>query len=592
MTEQSTFLNQAPAEPPVLPDDESTEGPTLGWVRPPSTPRTEGVGDPVVVEMGWGKLIFAHTFESADELVETICDEGPRRRHVAFYVRDPHVLVSLAPHRLFLDPSHTFRLRQANYSPDPELPKRYGLRVRRATSEEDAAAINRIYESRRMVQAKPEFVTALEDDAAVRFVVAEDLATGEIVGSAAGVDHVRAFGDPEQGTSIWSVAADPQYSGRGVGRTLVQHLVEHYRRLGRAYVDLSVMHDNERAIQIYQSIGFERVAVFCVKHKNAINEPLFVPSPPEARLNPYARIIIDEARHRGIRVEVLDEEANYFALTLGGRRIVCRESLSELTSAIAMSRCDDKRVTLRLLKEAGLSVPAQQLAGPAEQNLAFLKQHKRLVVKPARGEQGRGISVDLRTADELDQAIARAREECQDVVLEQFCDGMDLRVIVIGFKVVAAAVRKPAEVVGDGRSTVAELIERQSRRRMAVTGGESRIPMDAETERCVRAAGVAMDTVLPDGQVLRVRKTANLHTGGTIHDVTAQLHPTLVEAAERAARAIDIPVTGLDFLAPKVDGADYVIIEANERPGLANHEPQPTAKRFVDLLFPQTEGNA
>jgi D-alanine-D-alanine ligase-like ATP-grasp enzyme len=85
-----------------------------------------------------------------------------------------------------------------------------------------------------------------------------------------------------------------------------------------------------------------------------------------------------------------------------------------------------------------------------------------------------------------------------------------------------------------------------------------------------------------------VRRTANLHTGGTIHDVTGQLHPTLRLAAEQASRVLDIPVTGLDFLVPAVDGPDYVIVEANERPGLANHEPQPTAQRFVDLLFPTT----
>ena len=87
-----------------------------------------------------------------------------------------------------------------------------------------------------------------------------------------------------------------------------------------------------------------------------------------------------------------------------------------------------------------------------------------------------------------------------------------------------------------------------------------------------------------------MRKTANLHTGGTIHDVTARLHPALRRAAIEAAAAIDIPVTGLDFIVPDPGGPDYAIIEANERPGLANHEPQPTAERFVDLLFPSTAG--
>ena len=97
-----------------------------------------------------------------------------------------------------------------------------------------------------------------------------------------------------------------------------------------------------------------------------------------------------------------------------------------------------------------------------------------------------------------------------------------------------------------------------------------------------------MTDVLPVGEELEVRRTANLHTGGTIHDVTASLHPALVTAAVRASRALDIPVTGLDFLVPDVAGPDHVLIEANERPGLANHSPQPTAERFVDLLFPET----
>ena len=97
-----------------------------------------------------------------------------------------------------------------------------------------------------------------------------------------------------------------------------------------------------------------------------------------------------------------------------------------------------------------------------------------------------------------------------------------------------------------------------------------------------------MDAVLPAGQRLRVRRTANLHTGGTIEDVTDRLHPAVAESAGRARRAIGIPVTGLDFLVPDVAGPEHVFIEANERPGLANHEPQPTAERFVDLLFPET----
>src|SRR3546814_1878633 len=101
-------------------------------------------------------------------------------------------------------------------------------------------------------------------------------------------------------------------------------------------------------------------------------------------------------------------------------------------------------------------------------------------------------------------------------------------------------------------------------------------------------AGYDYESVLPAGHSLTVRKTANLHTGGTIHDVTPILSPRLASAAEEASRALGIPLVGFDFLVPDPAADDYVVIEANERPGLANHEPQPTAERFVDMLFPQT----
>jgi D-alanine-D-alanine ligase-like ATP-grasp enzyme len=154
--------------------------------------------------------------------------------------------------------------------------------------------------------------------------------------------------------------------------------------------------------------------------------------------------------------------------------------------------------------------------------------------------------------------------------------------------VVAAAVRRPAEVVGDGHRSVAQLVRATSRRRERATGGSSTIPLDEMTEEVVADAGFTLDDVLPPGRRLRVRRTANVHTGGTIEDVTDRLHPAVADAALRGARAIGIPVTGLDFLVPEIDGPEHVFIEANERPGLANHEPQPTAERFVDLLFPET----
>jgi len=539
-----------------------------------------------VTDCGWGRLLFAHTFEDPAQLVASLCDEEPNRRDIVWYVPDPHVAVSLAPQEVFLDPSHSFRLWLDRYRP-AHLRAR-GFTIRLMNSREDAEAVHNLYIRRHMVPPDTEFLLEHRASRVLTYLLAVDAENDHIVGTVMGVDHKSAFGDPERGTSLWALAVDPQASVPGIGQALVRHLVEHYQARGRAYMDLSVMYDNTQAIRLYEKLGFERVPVFALKHKNPYNEPLFTGSDVGENLNPYARIIIREAQRRGIYIEVLDSEGGYFELSFGGRSIVCRESLSELTTAIAMSRCDDKATTHRVLRQAGLRVPTQIKVDDEHQALAFLERHQAVVVKPARGEQGVGISVDVRDEEALRTAIAEARKVCDSVIIEEYIEGDDLRIIVIGNEVVAAAVRKPAHITGNQKDSVKTLIEKQSRRRAAATAGESKIPLDQETERCVREAGYSLDSILEENQHLVVRKAANLHTGGTIHDVTDELHPSLRRAAIDAARAIDIPVTGLDFIVPAVDQPEYAIIEANERPGLANHEPQPTAERFIDLLFPQT----
>ncbi|MGY6568622.1 MAG: N-acetylglutaminylglutamine synthetase [Salinarimonas sp.] len=537
-----------------------------------------------IVDCGWGRLLFGQTFEDHEELVEAMRGERPDRRDIAVYVRDPHVALASAPQEMFLDPSHTFRLHLSRYRTSRRRPG--GFFIRRLASAADAEAVNRIYAARNMVPVPPEFFWSKRDSRAITYFVAEDEATGQIIGTVTGIDHFRAFGDPEHGSSLWCLAVDPQAMPPRIGEWLVRHLAEHFKARGAAFMDLSVMHDNEHAIALYEKLNFERVPFFTLKRKNFINEKLFAGPGPEAELNPYARLIIDEARRRGIDVEVTDAEGGFFRLFYGGRSIHCRESLSELTTAVAMSICDDKAVTRRVVERAGVVVPEQLVAGDAAAMRAFLERHGSVVVKPARGEQGRGIAVGIETMEELEAAVEVARNYCDRVLIEQCVTGEDLRLVVIDFRLVAAAVRRPAQIVGDGTTSIRELIERQSRRRMAATGGESSIPLDGETERTVAAAGYDFDTVLPEGTVLNVRRTANLHTGGTIHDVTSHVHPRLVQAAIRAARAIDIPVTGIDFMVPSPYEPEYAFIEANERPGLANHEPQPTAERFIDLLFP------
>ncbi len=561
--------------------------PTLRNWDAPRRPHGKPQRSNVTVDCGWGRLIFAQTFEDNEQLADAICEEAPGQRNIALYINDPHVVLSLSPQELFLDPSHTFRLWLFNYRPSRVRPQ--GFTIRRAQDEKDARAITRLLASRNMVPAEPEFVSEHIASKVLTHFVAEDSAEGRIVGTVMGVDHKRAFDDVENGSSLWALAVDAQAGLPGIGRALVGALADHYQARGREYMDLSVMHDNQAVINLYEKMGFQRVPVFSIKKKNAINEPLYIaPVEGDEGLNPYAQIIVDEARRRGISVNVLDAPMGYFSLSFGPRTIVCRESLTELTTAIAMSRCDDKRVTQKMLSEAGLNTPPWRLAGSAEDNRTFLEEHERIVVKPARGEQGKGVSVGLTEEGEVASAIERAALICEDVMLEAFEPGADLRVILIDYEVVAAAVRRPAEITGNGRDTVETLISKASRRRAAATGGESSIPVDDETHRCLKSQGLDMESVVEEGRSVRVRETANLHTGGTLHDVTDALHPELVRASESAARTLNIPVVGLDFIVKAPDKADYRIIEANERPGLANHEPQPTAQKFIDYLFPQT----
>ncbi|MFP3514967.1 N-acetylglutaminylglutamine synthetase [Pseudomonas sp. SIMBA_077] len=542
--------------------------------------------NPVVVHCGWGRVLVGHTFPDPACLAHELLNEQAGERDIALYVAAPQQVLAQSPQQLFLDPSDTLRLWFTDYRPATRVFR--GFRIRRVQSEADWQAVNALYLARNMLPVDPTLLTARHQGGPV-YWLAEDEDSGAVIGSVMGLNHHTAFHDPENGSSLWCLAVDPRCSRPGVGEVLVRHLVEHYMSRGLSYLDLSVLHNNQQAKKLYGKLGFRTLSTFAIKRKNGINQPLFLGPGPEVGLNPYARILVEEAYKRGIDVHIDDASAGLFTLSHGGRRIRCRESLSDLTSAISMSLCQDKSLTHAVLSQAGLSLPVQQLAGTADDNLAFLDEHQRIVVKPLDGEQGNGVAVDLRDIEHVQQAIEAARAFDSRVLLESFHAGLDLRIVVIGFEVVAAAIRKPAQIVGDGHHSVLQLIEAQSRRRQAATDGESRIPLDTETERTVMAAGYTYDSILPAGEILAVRRAANLHTGGTLEDVTEVLHPVLVEAAVRAARALDIPVVGLDLMVPAADQPEYVFIEANERVGLANHEPQPTAERFIDLLFPHSQ---
>lgn len=573
---------------PMPPDQQRMQrgnAPTFESVRASHAKQgtSTGAATDTAVHCGWGRLLFGQTFSDSRLLADTLLAEQPGERDILLYVADPQVVLSFAPQQLFLDPSDTLRLWFSEYRPAHQSAQ--GFCLRHPHGETDWQAINRLYKVQNMACVDPHKITPREAGGPI-FWLAEDEDSGEVIGTVMGLNHHKAFNDPEQGSSLWCLTVDSSTQRFGVGETLVRHLVEYFMSRTCSYLDLSVLHDNEQAKALYRKLGFRKLLTFALKRKNSINQVLFIGPDSDQELNPYARILTREARRRGIEVNIHDTATGLFSLTHGGRRIRCRESLSDLTSAVSMTLCQDKQLTHRTLQREGLRTPQFQSAGAAAANAAFLAEHRVLVVKPNNGEQGHGVAVDIRGIQELETAIATARQYGSEVLLESYHPGQDLRVLVINYAVVAAAIRRPAEVCGDGVKTLQQLIEKQSRRRQASTQGESLIPLDEETRRTVELQGFSLDDILPYGKQMFVRRTANLHTGGMLVDVTRKLDPTLRQAAINAAKALEIPVAGLDMMVPGPDQPEYVIIEVNERPGLANHEPQPTAERFIDLLFP------
>ena len=147
-----------------------------------------------------------------------------------------------------------------------------------------------------------------------------------------------------------------------------------------------------------------------------------------------------------------------------------------------------------------MNVRVTTSGGDGGTNLAFLNRHGRLVVKPARGEQGAASASTSTMERALHAAVLKARKVCETVMLEEYVSGEDLRIVVINDAVVAAAVRRPPRVIGNGEHSIRQLIKKQSRRRAAATGGESHIPVDDETRRRIDAAGYNLDSILPEGE--------------------------------------------------------------------------------------------
>ncbi|MBN2580930.1 MAG: cyanophycin synthetase [Pirellulales bacterium] len=357
----------------------------------------------------------------------------------------------------------------------------------------------------------------------------------------------------------------------------------------------------------------EAVARACLESAKQIflaaarNEPYDVPGEVQRlrnlvqreRLGPSTSAIVAAATARNIPTRRLNEYS-LVQLGYGRRQRRIRASVTDRTPAIAESIAQDKDLTRRLLFPAGIPVPDGRPVENAEdawkaaQAIGFP-----VVVKPQDGNQGRGVATDLTTREQVVAAYEAARKQSSSVIVEQYIPGHDYRVLVVGGKVVAAARREPAHVIGDGRRTIAQLVDEVNtdpRRSEGHATVLSKIRLDEVSLNVLRDQGFTPSSVPADGQRVLIRRNGNLSTGGTAIDVTEYVHPEVAARAEEAARIVGLDVAGVDVIAQDIsrplEEQGGAIVEINAAPGLRMHlEPsagisRPVGEAIVEMLFP------
>jgi cyanophycin synthetase len=277
-------------------------------------------------------------------------------------------------------------------------------------------------------------------------------------------------------------------------------------------------------------------------------------------------------------------------------------TITSKTPHIAVEISCDKEDTHNLLRNLGLPVPQQRLV--QSERDAVRAAHRigfPVVVKPLDANHGRGVSINLIDNEQVATAFAKALESARgrSVLVESYVEGMDHRMLVVNNELVAVAKRVPGHVVGDGKHSVAELIDivnQDPRRGIGHEKVLTRLELDHQAERLMAKAGLTPESVLPVGEMFYLRSTANLSTGGTAIDMTDVVHPDNREMAIRAIQAVGLDVGGVDFLTSDITKSykdvGGAIVEVNAAPGFRMHvapsegKPRDVSGRVMDMLFP------
>lgn len=319
----------------------------------------------------------------------------------------------------------------------------------------------------------------------------------------------------------------------------------------------------------------------------------------EYKLGPSAGAIVSAARKRDIPIIRLAEKRGLVQLGYGiyQKRIAASETSS--TSAIAVDICQEKPLTNRLLRSVGIPVPDGQLVSSADDAwLTALEVGLPVVVKPDAGNQGKGVSVNLTSEAEIRKAYEIAKA-FGNVLIERYVLGDDHRLLVVDGKLVAAARRDPAMVIGDGIHTIEELVEivnQDPRRREGHGSSLTTIVFNDACDLVLQSQNKTRKCIPIPGEKVRLRANCNLSTGGTATDVTDQVHPSNARIAELAAQFLGLDVAGIDILCADISRPlaeqGGAIVEVNAAPGLRMHIdpaaglPRDVGAPIVEMLYP------
>ena len=320
----------------------------------------------------------------------------------------------------------------------------------------------------------------------------------------------------------------------------------------------------------------------------------------DTRLGPSTSCIVEEAAKRGIPYIRLNKQS-LVQLGYGVHQKRIRATIASTTSNIAVDIAGNKEETKMLLEAAQIPVPkGTVIRTEGELTDAIEKFGYPLVIKPIDGNHGKGNTTNITTWEQAIKAFAAAKEYNRSVIVEKFIDGYDFRALVINYKFISAALRTPASVTGDGEHSIQWLIEETNKDPRRGYGHEkvlTQITIDQFTQKMLDDHNYTLETIPPKDELVLLKPTANLSTGGTSTDVTDEVHPANIFMFERIAKIIGLDICGIDVMATDlqtpVTENGGTILEVNAAPGFRMHLepaqglPRNVAEPVIDMLFPK-----